>query len=100
MKDEEGFRRFYPSSLRLHPYSSHQSLHVGHVEPAAELEADLLQLADGLNPAFPVQRDAAVLAGVDEGDDAAVADGGGGGAQVVEQRPADALAVQVVADVD
>jgi len=53
---------------------SKHTLHVDHIQPAPELEADLFEMGDFLKTKFRVERDAACLFAVDAGDDGVVAE--------------------------
>jgi hypothetical protein len=75
-------------------------LQVGDVEPAVELVADLEEEAGLGEAVFVVEADAGSLVGGDGGDDGAVAEVFGAGEEVGEEGVADALAEEVVADVE
>ena len=77
-----------------------EPLHQDDVEPLAELPPDLPLGADDLEAAGCVQRDRCIVAADDPGHARVEPVGRGGGDQLREQRPTDALALVVAVHVD
>src|SRR4051794_4035981 len=98
--------RIQPGPLERSPavaagvLASEHLLHLDHVEPLAELPADLPLGADGLEAAGRVQRDGGVVLPGDAGDHGVEAVGGREPQQLVQEPPADAPALVAVEQVD
>jgi hypothetical protein len=75
-------------------------LHVDHIEPAAELEADLLEMTDFLELEFRVKLNAGSLICVNSRDNDAVFQGAGAGNQFLEEQRANAESLVLVVNVD
>ena len=73
--------------------------HIDHIEPATELEADLLEMSDLFKPEPRVQSDAGGLLSVHAGDDGVVAEAARANNQVLQQKRADAVPLVLVADI-
>jgi len=72
------------------PASVPYQFHIDHVEPAAELEADLLHVADLLKVKLRVQRDTGGLVCVNAGNDGVIAEIAGVDDLIPQQPRADA----------
>jgi len=82
------------------PSGSDKKLHIHHVEPAAELQADTREMSDFLEREPGMQRDTGRLISVDAGDNGVMAGSSGSIDQIRQDQRANAAAVALVMDVN
>src|ERR1039457_302911 len=93
-------RRSRTQAMPLVSSRFQNQFHIDHIEPATELEADLLQMPDLLKVKLRVQRQTGGLLGINAGDDGVMAEPAGADNQFLQQQRADAEPVLLVMHID